>query len=615
LAYSIPEDVIEKVRENSDIVEVIGDHLQMKQSGRNYKALCPFHPEKTPSFMVSPEKQIFHCFGCGAGGNVFTFLMKIDGLTFPEAVRALGKRYNIPVPKPAPGHSSETSVAYKINAMAAKAYHAALHATKEGTAATSYLRSRGIDEEIEKAFLLGYAPRAGNLLVLEAKRRKIDESRLQALGLTIERDGEVRDLFRGRLMFPIPSAGGRILGFGGRILDEGQPKYLNSPETRLFNKSEALYGIHRAKNELRARDLAIVVEGYMDVIPLHAHGLANTIASLGTAFTFEQGRRLRRYCSEAVLIYDGDEAGRLAALRACGPAVQGGLKIKVATMPEGHDPDSFIREHGREVLEDLIREAPYYIDFVLAQSPGDDIEDAVRFALGIVAKIGDPIRKALDLKRLAEGSGIPEVMLQASMGRSPAGRGGRGSAGRGAGGRRQGRREAGPGAGPEGTWEGTSEGRDGVSPDSKKEASIPCDKIEKSIISIMVGLPEFADRILGAISPEDFTDRRLRTIAEVILDRKSRQLAIDASAVMSGIEDEAARKVLIDCSVASDITGDPERIVSDHVQFMKRRALKSEIAKLRKRIQIAEKEGDAATLQTLLSKRQSLAEDLKSLST
>ncbi len=614
MAYSIPEDVIERVREASDIVEVVGDHLQMKQSGRNFKALCPFHPEKTPSFMVSPEKQIYHCFGCGAGGNVFGFLMKIDGLTFPEAVRALGKRYNIPVPEVQPGRSSETSMAYKLNAFAAKAYHAALHATKEGTAATRYLRSRGVSEEIEKDFLLGYAPRAGNLLLLEAKRRKIDEAKLRALGLTIERDGEVRDLFRGRLIFPIPSAGGRILGFGGRVLDEGQPKYLNSPETRLFKKSEALYGIHRAKNELRTRDLAIVVEGYMDVIPLHAHGLANTVASLGTAFTSEQGRRLRRYCSEAVVVYDGDEAGRLAALRACGPAVLGGLKVRVANMPEGHDPDSFIREHGTGALEDLMREAPYYTDFILAQSPGDDIEDAVRFALGIIAKIGDPLRQALDLKRLAEASGIPEVMLQASMSRSL--RGGSGARSRGRSGSPG---AAGTGGRPEGGAGGGGVGREGepggLGPGDQKEDSVPCDRIEKSIISIMVGLPEFADRILGAISPEDFTDRRLRTIAEVILDRKSRQLAIDASAVMSGIEDDAARKLLIDCSVSSDITGDPERIVSDHVQFIKRRALNREIAKLRKRIQIAEKEGDSAALQALLSKRQSLAEDLKALST
>jgi DNA primase len=577
LAYSIPEDVIDRVRENADIVEVISDHLQMKQSGRNFKALCPFHPEKTPSFMVSPEKQIFHCFGCGAGGNVFSFLMRIEGLTFPEAVRALGKRYNIPVPQVTPGQSSETSVAYKINAFAAKTFHAALHATKEGTSTRSYLRSRGVSEEIEKDFLLGYAPRAGNLLVLEAKRRKIDESKLRALGLTIERDGQARDLFRGRLIFPIASAAGRILGFGGRVLDEGQPKYLNSPETRLFKKSETLYGLHRAKNELRVRDLALVVEGYMDVIPLHAHGLPNTVASLGTAFTFEQARRLRRYCGEAVLLYDGDEAGRLAALRACGPAVRGGLKVRVATFPEGHDPDSFIREQGREALDDLIGQAPHYIDFVLSHSPSGDIEEAVRFALGIIGRIGDPLRAALDLKRLSEGSGLPEVMLQASMRRA------------------------------------TDRKREKQEPE--KEDTIPCDRIEKSIISILVGLPEYADRILGAISPEDFTDSRMRTIAGVILDRKSRNLAIDASAVMSGVEDDSTRDLLIDCSVSSDITGDPERIVSDHVRYVKRKALNREIAKLRKRIQIAEKEDDAALLQTLLSKRQGLAQDLKLLST
>jgi DNA primase len=534
--------------------------------------------------------------------------MKTDGLTFPEAVRALGKRYNIPVPEVKSGASSEASIAYRINSFAAKAYHAALHATKEGKAAMSYLRSRGVSEEIEKAFLLGYAPRAGNLLILEAKRRKIDESGLRALGLTIERDGEVRDLFRGRLIFPIPTAGGRILGFGARVLDEGQPKYLNSPETRLFKKAETLYGIHRAKNEIRSRDAAIVVEGYMDVIPLHAHGLANTVASLGTAFTFEQGRRLRRYCSEAVLVYDGDEAGRLAALRACGPAARGGLKVKVATMPEGHDPDSFIREHGKEALESLIQEAPYYIDFILAQTPGDDMEEAVRFALDIIARISDPLRQALDLKRLAEQSGVPEVMLRASMEKS---RRGRSRRGRGDGAEPGSRAGAGASAGG-GAFAG---GGGGLSPDGEKEASIPCDRIEKSIISILVGLPEFADRILGAISPEDFTDRRLRTIAEVILDRKSRHLAVDASAVMSAIEDDAARKLLIDCSVSSDITGDPERIVSDHVQYIKRKALNREIARLRKRIQIADKEGDAALLQTLLSKRQALAEDLRQLST
>jgi DNA primase len=576
MGYSIPDDIIEKVRERSDIVEIIGDHVPLKQSGRNFKALCPFHPEKAPSFMVSPEKQIYHCFGCGAGGNVFSFLMQAEGMTFPEAVKALAKRYGIEIPEGLPRASTEASLAYRINAMAAKAYHAALLGTKEGKGARKYLRTRTIGEDVEKAFLLGYAPRAANLLMLEAKRRGIDEKRLASMGLAIERDGRLRDLFRGRLMFPIASAGGRILGFGGRVLDEGTPKYLNSPETRLFKKSETLFGIHRAKGHLRTAGLGVVVEGYMDVIPLHARGLENTVASLGTAFTFEQASRLRRYCSDVVLLYDGDDAGRIAALRACEPAVQGGLKVKVARLPEGHDPDSFLRERGKEAVEKVIQDAAYYVDFIFSQTPSDDIEEAVRFALRIIAKIREPIRTALDLKRLSERCGIPEVMLRNSL-------------------------------------RLTSQEK-GAAPGEHKRETITCDRIEKSIISILIGLPDCADRILGAISPEDFADRRMRKIAEVMLDRRTRKLASDVSALVSSIDDEPTRKLLIDCSVNSDITGDPDRIVSDHISYLKRKSIQREINRLRKQIQVAEKEDDAELLKSLLSKRQSLAQDLKLLS-
>jgi DNA primase len=576
MAYSIPEDVIEKVRERADIVEVVGEHIPLKQSGRNFKALCPFHPEKAPSFMVSSDKQIYHCFGCGAGGNVFSFLMQIEGMTFPEAVKALAKRYGIDVPEGPPRASTETSLAYRINAMAAKAYHAALLGTKEGNGARNYLRSRAVAEDVEKDFLLGYAPRAGNLLMLEAQRRKIDEKKLAALGLAVEREGTLRDLFRGRLIFPIASAGGRILGFGGRVLDDGSPKYLNSPETRLFKKSETLFGLHQAKGHLRAAGLGLMVEGYMDVIPLHAQGLANTVASMGTAFTFEQAARLRRYCSDVVFLYDGDEAGRIAALRACEPAVQGGLKVKVARLPEGHDPDSFLRERGSEALEKVIGEAAYYVDFVFSQTRSDDIEEAVRYVLRIIARIREPIRTSLDLKRLADKSGIPMAMLETSL-KSVAG-------------------DIDAGSG------------------ERKAETITCDRIEKAIISIMVGLSDYADRILGAISPEDFADRRIKKIAEAILDRKSKRLAYDASALVSIIDDEPTRRLLVDCSVNSDIIGDPDRIVSDHVSYLKRKSIQRDIDRLRKQIQIAEKEGDAELLQSLLSKRQSLAEALKLLS-
>jgi DNA primase len=576
MAYSIPDDVIEKVRERADIVEVVGEHIQLKQSGRNFKALCPFHPEKAPSFMVSAEKQIYHCFGCGAGGNVFSFLMQLEGMTFPEAVKALARKYGIEVPETLPRAGGETSFAFRINAMAAKVYHAALLGTKEGKGARKYLRARGVPEDVEKDFLLGHAPRAGNILLLEARRRKIDERKLAAMGLAVERDGVLRDLFRGRLIFPIASAGGRILGFGGRVLDEGSPKYLNSPETRLFKKSEALFGIHRAKGPLRTAGRGILVEGYMDVVGLHAQGLTNTVASLGTAFTFEQAARLRRYCSDTVLVYDGDSAGRVAALRACEPAVRAGLKVVVAQLPVGYDPDSFVKERGRDALERVIDAASYYIDYVFAQARADDVEEAVRYVLRLIAAIRDPIRASLDLKRLADRSGIPMAMLETSL--------------------KVAARESDPGV------------------REHKRETITCDRIEKAVISILIGIPGSADRILGAVSPEDFEDRRMRRIFEAMLDRRSRNMAYDVSALVSTIEDEPTRKLLIDCSVNSDITGDPDRIVSDHISYLKKRVIQREIGDLRKQILAAEKEGDAELLKSLLSRRQSLADELRLLS-
>jgi DNA primase len=577
MAYSIPDDIVEKVRETADIVEVISDHIALKPAGRNFKALCPFHPEKTPSFVVSPEKQIYHCFGCGAGGNVFNFLMQTENITFPEAVRNLAGRYGIKVPKPGPGRGSEADLAYRINAYAAKVFRSALLGTKEGTSARKYLRSRGVSEEIEKEFSIGYAPSQGDFLLLQAKRHNLGADKLRSLGLAIEKDGRFSDLFKRRLMFPITSPGGRVIGFGGRVLDDSQPKYLNSPETRLFKKSQSLYGIHTAKGVIRSGGTAIVTEGYMDVIPLHAHGFGHAIASLGTAFTFDQARNIKRYGQEVIFLYDGDEAGRVAALRACAPAVQAGLKAKVVLLPEGEDPDSFLRLKGRDALETLLTGALHYVDFIMAQTPPEDLEEGIRFALGVIGRIGDPVRQSLDLRKLSERCGIPEVTLERSLQSLPRERGSK--------------------------------------PEVKADDTKACDKLEKSIISILIGLPDCVDAVFREISPSDFVDHRMRNIAQVILDKKSKNLAHDASALLSAIHDETTRKLLIDCSVAGDIHGDPERVVTDHILSMKRRAISREIAQVRRQIQAAEKDGDAGRLQALLTKRQSLAEDLKLLST
>jgi DNA primase len=579
MAFSIPDEIVDKVREAADIVEVISDHVNLRQTGRSFKALCPFHPEKTPSFVVSREKQIYHCFGCGAGGNVINFVMQFENVTFPEALRALAKRYGIAIPKTTGQPSSEAELGYRLNALAARVYCAALSGTKEGTQARNYLRSRGVTEEVEKAFALGYAPSEGNLVVQEARRQKVDPAKLVGMGLAVAKDREVRDLFRRRIMFPILSAGSRVLGFGGRVLDSSEPKYLNSPETYLFKKSSTLYGIHSAKAELRSAGVAIVVEGYMDVIALHSGGIANTVASLGTAFTADQGRALRRYCEDIIFLYDGDEAGRNATLRSLAVAAEADLRVKVTRLPGGLDPDSFIRREGPGALGEFLGRAVHYVDFVLAELSPEDDEAAVKFALRVISRIKDPIRASFDLRRLASGSGLSEAVLSKSLA-------------------------------------GLAPSREAPKAEAKdNRTAAPCDKLEKSLISILIGFPEYADRVFGEVSPADFSDHRMRNIAEVIAYRKSRSLGIDTSALLSVIEDGSTRALLIECSVAGGVPGDAEKAVSDHILCMKKRLLAQEIDDLRKRIRVAEKDGDGDLLGTLLARRHELAQRLRLLST
>lgn len=570
---------MEKVREAADIVEVISDYVTLRQTGRSFKALCPFHSEKTPSFVVSREKQIYHCFGCGAGGNAINFLMQHESVTFPEAVRSLAKRYGIAVPKPAVQVGSDTDIAYRLNLVAAKLYRAALSGTKEGTAARTYLRSRGISEETEKAFMLGYAPSEGNLVVQEARRLKVDVATLAGVGLAVSDERGTRDLFRRRLMFPIPSAGGRVLGFGGRVLDAGQPKYLNSPETRVFRKSSTLYGIHAAKTGIRTAGFAVLVEGYMDVIALHSHGFRNAVASLGTAFTPEQARSLRRYSDSVVLVYDGDEAGGMATLRACATAAEADLKARVARLSDGDDPDSYVRREGPEAMTSFLAGAAHYLDFVFS-GHGRDPEEVVKFALAIVGRIKDPIRAALETRRVSDLSGVAESVLAKSLAATAT------------------RPKAGE-----------------KLPEERRSVDrAPCDKVEKFLISILIGLPEHADRILESVGPEDFKDHRMRSIVETVLERKSRGLAADASALLTAVDDAATREILLSCS-AEDHVGNAERAVSDHILCIKKRVIAREIETLRGRIRAAEKDGDRGLLEELLARRQSLANELKLLST
>ncbi|HHY72981.1 MAG TPA: DNA primase [Bacillus bacterium] len=351
----IPEETIEEIRNKVDIVDVISEYVQLKKQGRNYFGLCPFHGEKTPSFSVSAEKQIYHCFGCGAGGNVFSFLMNIDNCSFFEAVSALATKLHINLPIKseadyAPGQSQDYAEMFRAHELLQKLYHHFLVNTKEGSEALQYLQKRGFTEEAITRFQIGYAPNTWDVAARFLDKRGFNLYEMDKAGLIARResDGTYFDRFRNRIMFPIWDHQGRTIAFGGRILFEGEPKYLNSPETRIFNKSKTLYGLHLARAEIRKKEQIILFEGYVDVISAYLAGVENGVASLGTSLTDEQARIIRRNTGSVVICYDADDAGINAAYRATTILTNAGCTVRVAKLPEGYDPDEYIQTYGKE---------------------------------------------------------------------------------------------------------------------------------------------------------------------------------------------------------------------------------------------------------------------------
>jgi len=412
-----PPEVIERVREATDIVSVVAEHVQLKRTGRTFKALCPFHQEKTPSFTVNPDRQIFKCFGCGEGGDVYRFLMEFEKLSFPEAVELLAGRAGIALPARGWTGPEEESV-YPPLEWAATFYRRELKG-RTGAAARAYLERRGLGEAVQERFGLGWAPPGWSNL-LDAVQPKFTPALLERAGLAIrsERGGHY-DRFRGRVIIPIRSALGRTIGFGARTLGDEEPKYLNSPETEVFVKGKVLYGLAEAKEALKAADETLVVEGYMDALTLAQAGVENVIASCGTAFTEDQARVVRRYTERAVLLFDGDTAGIRAAWKSAAVFLGAGLEVRVIALPDGHDPDSFVRERGAEALATLIHEAPGVVEFA-RQTLLDRVEkreDLLRAFAYLGSRIDDEIRRRDLLQRAAERFRFDEGTLVREAGR------------------------------------------------------------------------------------------------------------------------------------------------------------------------------------------------------
>src|SRR6266511_3384037 len=394
MAGGFSAQILDEIRSRVDIVEIVGQSVNLKRAGENWKGLCPFHSEKTPSFSVNPKRGIFHCFGCGVGGDAFGFLMRQDRLAFPEAVRTLAQRSGVELPtQRTPEAEGKLEGLRRVMTLAAQFYADALWAT-DGAKARAYVESRGVDLEVARRFGLGYAPEGWNALLTHMAKEGVTDGELVAAGLALPRQNAAGfyDRFRGRLLFPIRDLQGRVVAFGGRAMGAEEPKYLNSPETALYVKGQMLYALELARESMRQKNRAVVVEGYLDCLMAHQHGFTETVAALGTAFTTAQLALLRRYADEVVSVFDADAAGQKATsrleemlsdvmdLRNLGWSVSrtGSFEkadyfpIKVAVLPEGHDPDSLLRAEGAPAFQARLDAARSILDFVLERVLGEE---------------------------------------------------------------------------------------------------------------------------------------------------------------------------------------------------------------------------------------------------
>ncbi len=422
----ISQSKIDEIAASVDIVDIISQHTNLRKAGKNFMGRCPFHEEKTPSFSVSQEKGVYHCFGCGKSGNIFTFIMDIDNVTFYEAVKTLAERAGIQLQFDEETYEDRNKIEllYEINKRAARYFHDNL-ISPNGAFAREYLEQRGIKPEIIPKFGLGFSLRSNDSLLNKFRDEFRSEDLISSGLVMISNINEIRDRFRGRLMFPIISESGRVVGFGARRLfdeDNIEAKYINSPETKIYNKSKILYGLNFAKKSIKESGYALLVEGYMDSISLHQSGIENTIASSGTSLTNLQVRILSRYTNEIVIVYDSDQAGQNAARRGVEIILENDINVSIVVLPKGDDPDSYIRNHGKAKFDDLLNKRKSVINFIGEKYEKEEKLNTpegksqfVREIINLVAGIKDPIKRDFYIKDIAERFTIYESIIRQEL--------------------------------------------------------------------------------------------------------------------------------------------------------------------------------------------------------
>ena len=422
----------ERVKQQADIVRVVGEYVRLKKAGKDFTGLCPFHQEKTPSFSVSPTKQMYYCFGCHEGGDVFKFVMALERCEFPEAVRTVAEKCGIPIPRPrdrSPEERRETNQRASIVEMhreAAAFFARQLQSTAEGKVASAYLEERGLDRESIARFGLGFAPYSGDAL-LRVLKPKYSEALLEVSGLFSKNEsGRLYDRFRRRIMFPIANDSGKIIAFGGRAMGDDMPKYLNSPETPVYSKSNVLYHLDRAKESLRQSDFAILVEGYMDAIAVARAGFSNVVASCGTALSEAQIKLLGRFTRRVVVNYDPDAAGQAATERSLMLLLEKEFDVRVLALPGGADPDKFLQQHGAAEYRKLLSQSPPYLDYLIArarrmdQSTAEGKLAAINFLMPFVQRIPNHLLRSEWASRIASELRVEAPVLREALRRAAA---------------------------------------------------------------------------------------------------------------------------------------------------------------------------------------------------
>lgn len=588
MAARIPEHIIDEVRSRTDIVDLISEFLPLKKRGKNFFGLCPFHHEKTPSFSVNPERQIFHCFGCSVGGNVFTFLMEYEKLSFWEALTFLAKRSNVALPQKDvdPKQKEEYDALFYANQIAAEYYYKMLVESKEGQGALHYVKGRGFSEETISKFTLGYAPPGWENLLDVAQKRSLSPDVLRKAGLAIPREkgGGYYDRFRDRVIFPIANLTGKIVGFGGRILtdSEEQPKYVNSPETPIYNKGKILYGLFQARNAVREGDRVIVVEGYTDMISLFQAGILNVVASSGTAFTSDQARLIGRYTKNVVLLFDADSAGSEAALRGVETLLENDLDVDIVSLPPGTDPDSYVKAKGENALRGRINNADSFVDFIIKKiGETQDLStvrgraQAVEKAVSVMAKIRDGIKRSLWIKKVSENLSVDEGVIHLSVNRA----------------RRTG-----------------SIANGDVEIDVKRSPSRAAEETaEHGLLRIILTDTNYLKRTMEELTPDDFQNPDAREIATVIFQLQEDEQFLSSSLIIDHLRNTEAKNLVSLLSVEEPPAEERHDLFEGYLRFMKQDRIARKLAEVREQMKKAQKEGREEQVLTLMAQFQELS--------